>query len=508
MSDRDWTAHIKNLEAEQEPKRGWRINPYYFFGFIGIALYASWLFLSYLNPQLNSEQLFALPWEGGEARGGLTAQLPMIVVAILALGLAWYFSDFLSTNTGKRVLLVLAVCLGPCSGLAPLLANWGLAEYSFIPWALSGFGYAALLLLWSTLLITLEHKQILLFLTAVLIVGAAIYVFTASSLPYASMFFTALLPIASVVCFVLSLNTRRQIIGTERAGIVVSASESDEKDPINWRLIADTLTYTPCLGIGIYLIMHDFDYPANIVCVGLATIVSCVILIADTQWLHALTSKMQLRLFLPLAAIIVFPLSFVSGIAELVFIFLLFTVFMLSLVTNYSAISLCVRVFELSPIRVFAYGRAFNLLGVLAGYLFATLAFSDALAAGEGVGTILAFCGLMLVFILASTFVLEDHYPVSSEVADGEISLEESAIPKRDSWDERCAQVAEEYGLSPRQSEILGLLSKGRNTVYIKEKLVISHYTAKAHIYNIYQKMGIHSRQELLNLIEMVELEG
>ncbi|MDR1357900.1 MAG: LuxR C-terminal-related transcriptional regulator [Coriobacteriales bacterium] len=36
----------------------------------------------------------------------------------------------------------------------------------------------------------------------------------------------------------------------------------------------------------------------------------------------------------------------------------------------------------------------------------------------------------------------------------------------------------------------------------------MSHYTAKAHIYNIYQKMGIHSRQELLNLIEMVELEG
>lgn len=499
MSNKDWTALIQDLEEESQPKLGWRINPYYFFGFIGVSLYASWLFLSYLNPQAPPDQIFTASW-------GLTAQLSMIVVATLALACAWFFSDLLSTNNGKRLLLAFAFCLGPLSGLAPLLTDWGLAEYTFIPWALSGLGYAALLLLWSTLLITMESKEIHFFLAAALIVGAAVYIFTTSSIPYASVFFTAVLPIASALCFVLSINTRRQIIGTERAGIVVSAAESDEKDPINWRLIADTLTYTPCLGIGIYCAMHNLSYPANIVCVGLATIVSCLIIIADTQWLHLLASKMQLKLFLPLAAVIVFPLSFVSGIAEMVFIFLLFAVFMLSLVTNYSAISLCVRVFELSPIRVFAYGRAFNLLGLLAGYAFAAVAFSAPLAAGDGVGTILAFCGLMLVFILASTFVLEDHYPVSSEVDDNDTNLEAPVLPKRDSWDERCAQVAEKYGLSPRQAEVLGLLSKGRNTVYIQEKLVISHYTAKAHIYNIYQKIGIHSRQELLNLIEQVEL--
>lgn len=496
-----WTALIKDVEEDQQSKKqGWRINPYYFFGFIGISLYAAWLFLSYLNPQALPEQLATLTW-------GLTAQLPMLIVATIALAAAWITSDFLSTNSGKTVLLVLAICLGPFAGIAPLFAEWNLTEYSFIPWMLAGFGYAALLLLWSTLLITLEHKQIIFFLTAALMVGAAIYVFTSSTIPYAGMFFTAALPVVSAACFILSLNTRRQIIGTERAGIVVSAAESDDKDPINWRLIADTLTYTPCLGIGIYCAMHDLDYPANIICVGLATIVSCLILLIDTQWIQRLTSKVQLKLFLPLAAVTVFPLSFVSGIAQMICIFLLFTVFMLSLITNYAALSLCVRVFELSPIRVFAYGRAYNLLGLLAGYLFAVFAFSEPLAAGDGLGTVLAFCGLMLVFIFAATFVLEDHYPVSSDVDDEEGALELNTIPKRDSWDERCAQVAEHYGLSPRQTEVFGLLSRGRNTVYIQEKLVISHYTAKAHIYNIYQKMGIHSRQELLTLVESEELE-
>ncbi|WP_442904226.1 helix-turn-helix transcriptional regulator [Gordonibacter sp.] len=34
------------------------------------------------------------------------------------------------------------------------------------------------------------------------------------------------------------------------------------------------------------------------------------------------------------------------------------------------------------------------------------------------------------------------------------------------------------------------------------EKLIISSHTAKAHIYNIYQKTGVHSRQELMDLVE------
>ncbi|GHT78971.1 hypothetical protein FACS1894104_2910 [Actinomycetota bacterium] len=510
------------VEAESKAKQSWHINPYYFFGFIGLALYAAWLFLSYLNPQgltvfvngplgqADTALGQGTPQDADSIIGWISANLAsnlvlMTLVAALALGIAWKFSDYLSTNSGKRLLLILAICTGPLASLSPLLAQFGLAGWSFIPWMLSGLGYAALLLLYSTLLITFEDKRITLFIAATLIAGIAIYIFVASTIPTAAMVFAAALPVLSAICFIVSLRSRRQFIGRKRALIVVSAQESDEKDPIDWRLIADTLTYTPCLGIGIYCSLHDLSYPASIICVGLASIVSCLIIIADTRWLHWLSSKIQLKLFLPLTAVAVFPLSFVGGIAEMVVIFLLFTTFMLSLVTNYSAISLCVQVFELSPIRVFAYGRAFNLLGVAFGYIFAAVAFSSPLASGEGTGTILAFCVLMLVFIIAATFILEDHYPISSDVADSDMDIEPS-IPKRDLWDERCIQIAERYGLSTRQAEVFNLLSKGRNTVYIQEKLFISHYTAKAHIYNIYQKIGIHSRQELLDLIEQVEL--
>lgn len=52
--------------------------------------------------------------------------------------------------------------------------------------------------------------------------------------------------------------------------------------------------------------------------------------------------------------------------------------------------------------------------------------------------------------------------------------------------------------LSPRESDILELLSKGLTNKVIAEKLFISPFTVKRHIENIYQKLQAHNRTELL----------
>ena len=46
------------------------------------------------------------------------------------------------------------------------------------------------------------------------------------------------------------------------------------------------------------------------------------------------------------------------------------------------------------------------------------------------------------------------------------------------------------------------LLARGRNAGYIQDTLFISYNTVTTHRKHIYQKMGIHSQQELLDLIE------
>lgn len=70
------------------------------------------------------------------------------------------------------------------------------------------------------------------------------------------------------------------------------------------------------------------------------------------------------------------------------------------------------------------------------------------------------------------------------------------------SWRDACAQVADLYGLSAREQEVLQLLARGRTIDYIATDLVISFNTAKSHVRHVYVKMGVHTRQELIDLIE------
>lgn len=66
----------------------------------------------------------------------------------------------------------------------------------------------------------------------------------------------------------------------------------------------------------------------------------------------------------------------------------------------------------------------------------------------------------------------------------------------------RCDAVAERYGLSPRERDVFDILVRGRSIDYIAQNLTISFNTAKSHIRHIYVKTDVHSRQELIDLID------
>lgn len=57
------------------------------------------------------------------------------------------------------------------------------------------------------------------------------------------------------------------------------------------------------------------------------------------------------------------------------------------------------------------------------------------------------------------------------------------------------------YKLTQREIEIVELIADGLSNQDIAEKLFISVNTARNHIYNIYKKMGIKNRYELINLV-------
>lgn len=67
--------------------------------------------------------------------------------------------------------------------------------------------------------------------------------------------------------------------------------------------------------------------------------------------------------------------------------------------------------------------------------------------------------------------------------------------------DDRCSMLAIRYRLTKRESEILGLLARGRNVPSVAEELSVSKSTVRSHVLQIYRKAGVNSRQELLDLI-------
>lgn len=66
----------------------------------------------------------------------------------------------------------------------------------------------------------------------------------------------------------------------------------------------------------------------------------------------------------------------------------------------------------------------------------------------------------------------------------------------------RCADVAHDCGLTPRESEVLILLAKGRTVPVIARDLQIAKGTARTHTERIYRKLDVHKQQELIDKVE------
>lgn len=144
--------------------------------------------------------------------------------------------------------------------------------------------------------------------------------------------------------------------------------------------------------------------------------------------------------------------------------------------------------------------NAAQMAGALVGML-------NAHTLGQG-DIALTAVALVAIYLLAmvSLFLFKD------KTLRGFDAVAEEGAPaaeqQGDALEARCAHVAEAHGLTPRESEILVHLGQGRTARAISEKLVVSENTVKYHIKSIYQKLDVHSRDEVIDLIERSGEEG
>ncbi len=88
-----------------------------------------------------------------------------------------------------------------------------------------------------------------------------------------------------------------------------------------------------------------------------------------------------------------------------------------------------------------------------------------------------------------------------AEVADA-AAVTDTPSASDGSWERaRVALLRREYGLSERETEVLALLYRGNTQKKIAEELVVSLNSVQTYAKTLYRKLGVHSRQELIDLV-------
>lgn len=222
-------------------------------------------------------------------------------------------------------------------------------------------------------------------------------------------------------------------------------------------------------------------------------LVASVALLGTWRTLYERVTLMRLyQILFPLTATAFLLLPLLEGGFRQVVLSLVFLVFS---VTSSLMVVSCARTARnqsLPPVLVY---------GLFAGIVYASSLVGSVVGllvgAGRGVGLAeLSVVALVAVYLLSLAMVAP-HVKRARRSTDVPTANDLVAAG--------CATAVERYGLSPREADVLELLARGRDVPYIAEELVISKNTVRSHTKNIFAKTGVHSRQELIDLVESIE---
>ena len=224
----------------------------------------------------------------------------------------------------------------------------------------------------------------------------------------------------------------------------------------------------------------------------------------------------------------IYTLLMVAGIVEMLSTCFGFNIFFLEVGKSALALMLwcfaayLVFKFDFSAVRTFGIVQAVYYAGSLAGWA-AGGALAPAYVASEtvrtGVGVALAFLVIIvLLFVLTEShvrnIVVWSCEDASADAAQGiavdvpvtgEFAVQEgnqlSQADEPTITDDLARVRDPKYGLSKRELEVLELFAQGRSANWIAERFVISKNTVRTHLRNIYAKLDVHTRQELLDFL-------
>lgn len=471
-------------------------------GTVGYGLFLSWMWIVYFSN-------FTVSHAGMNSIHAIQLRITMLVALALALPVLGLCERFLMVRRGIVATATLSILLCPLASLAalffPCTCTGDCAFFCTcsgmlvqdVAWALSGLGYAFLMVYWSWFIVALSSARNQAFIIGVsMVVSSALFFVATLFLPAISMGVHALLPLCSVAC---SVYSHRLLVGSIDKIAIKRVAPSEALAARRAKLSKRTVIMTWFSGIALgfagfvvtssdYVVWADLSLSALLLVASLGLLA----LVKRRQGMHY---RDVLWLYVPIVVFCLIPMSVVGSMGRVLLACLL-----IALLTAYSFVDLNALVQDVPRIaphvtKTVAFGRLGNVIGMVVGW--ATGGVVDLFSAAHPALFGYVCLGLVMVLVAASTYMFNGIGGMLTVVASSPDAHYEG----------QCQAFARRYGLTPRQLDVLRLLGRGRTAISIQERLSISESTAKTHIYAIYQKAGIHTQRELLDLLDATEPE-
>lgn len=425
----------------------------------------------------------------------------MLVVSAFVTALFFKAVQLRTDTISAHLPRVVYVCLHALCFLTSVVGMFLGLQY--VAAVAAVLGLADTLILYGRFLAALARKALMLVVdTAFLYPGILMMIIVNVPVPYDAVILSALVLVTIVVAL---LFMRRNY----DFGEFISAADSKARS-IKVKGNVHTLFLVGFM-IGAFLLFNPLPFTMQVsnVALGLAFTLAGVGSLLMRQ-INERDTKDALRKTMGLASLVLLlPLALVPGEIKLVLLTCYSCYVILETITILDAIIETVRFNLIAAMWLISKECSVFFGGIaVGGAIFALLPWIAQMLGPEYALLVLcivaaALCAWLQIKV---NYQIYPFAPVIEEDVDEEVSAHIERNGRRKAqWHQKVDAVCEQYHLSPREREILPILLRGRDAKYIMDTFYISQSTAKTHIYNIYRKFGIHSRQELLDFVEDIE---
>ena len=370
--------------------------------------------------------------------------------------------------------------------------------FDLVAWGLAGMGLACLLMLWVELLAAFPAPGRTAALLGAMALGAPAYL-VMNLLPFP--FNIGLLCVSPV----LSLGMLRVLEADPATVPAAFVPLAESRGRARWgaSFKGTAVAYGVVFGLSIGSTTRIAASEP------LFTGIACLLALgAGAAWwgLRRLPDRIRqggsFRLMFPVLIIALIPMSFLQGLPAVACNLLLLGCYVFFEAVGIDLALTLAEARRASRVHLAASAQACLYLGLALGHVIGLAATSS----GAMDYATLSAAALALVVVLAVFVTFAAVAPLAGEgprgASVGAQGEGGGAEPGEGGFQARCEAVARGAGLSARETEVFMLLARGRGVEHIQNKLCISSHTVKTHVYNIYRKMGIGSREELLDAVE------